>query len=573
MLFLGIFDISGVSPSMDEIQQLRGAISRRVGDKIQVIAREGFACVTVQDAALSGCIAWRNDEREIAMVSGRAYLKEDAGHDADSVLKCLSSGDYEELAKTRGSFSSWRVDFQSGVIKFCTDKVGVYPIYIARVRNRIYFSSALRMLNALPDVCGSLDTTGLFTVLALGYPIGTQTVYDNVERMYGGQIVEVKTGESKINRVQYWSWDKLKLIEYEPVQLEALIYNKFLDAVKIRLEGTSGDLCFLSGGLDSRCIVGALTELNRRIWSLNFAPEGSQDHLFGRLLSENLGGIHFERSLTEGGFPQRQRTILDLWAGVNSDVVKNGVNSNRVWSGDGGSVGVGHVYLDVNFINLLRNGCIESACDYFLQAGKKVVPRGMLRRKYKSLAKEAPRLRMREELESFNCDDPARAGFLFLLMNDQRQHLTEYFENLDLYRFELVLPFFDAGLLELIISAPVDNFLGHKFYNRWLHYFPTGIADVPWQAYPGHQPCPIPTDHYGSLRYQWKDDWFDASDIEKRLQSSIVGWHLMLENGSLPKEIVDLRKLRVALWLTRMNVRDYRYVLNTAQKMSDFLTA
>lgn len=573
MLFFGVFDYSGSALLFGEAEQLRNAVSRKHDDVVEITERHGFAVASVHDKAFGDSVARHVDDQQVGMVLGRAYLHAEAAQDANAVLRSLFDDDHLSLAKTRGSFCCWVLDLRKGVIKFCTDKVGVFPIYIARVGQRIYFSTALRMLKAVRGVCNGLDAEELFTAAAFGYPLGTRTVFPNVERMYGGEIVVQTVRTSSANRYRYWSWDKVAPVERDPKHLEKLIFEAFLEAIRVRVENAPGDLSFLSGGLDSRCIVGGLVAMRRKVWSLNFAPEGSQDYLFGKLVAEAIGAVHHELGLNRGTFPERQRAILDSWAEAHPDDVLRGANPYRVWSGDGGSVGLGHVYLDAEFVRLLRAGQLEAACDYFTDAGKKVVPAGMLRNSFKAVAREAPRKRMSEELRSFTCADPAKAGFLFLLMNDQRHHLADYFENVDLCRFELVLPFFDAELLALVVSAPLDPFLGHNFYNRWLHHFPPGVAHVPWQAYPGHEPCPVPTDQYGPLRYQWKEDWFDAAESQKRFESAMAGWRRMLDKDILPDNLVNKRLLRLALWLTGMKVRDYRYVLNTAQQMSAHISS
>jgi hypothetical protein len=75
------------------------------------------------------------------------------------------------------------------------------------------------------------------------------------------------------------------------------------------------------------------------------------------------------------------------------------------------------------------------------------------------------------------------------MLNDQRPYLAETYEQIDLVRLGLALPFFDRAFLELILTAPVDGFLRHGFYNRWLAEFGRVAAGVPWQAYPGHESC------------------------------------------------------------------------------------
>jgi hypothetical protein len=564
MLFLGVFNSSSSSYSDKEISELRKAISRDPDAQVETVKCAGFVLVTVNDETFGRSTNLRISESSIGLMLGRPYLETLVDSDVDALFNSLLSEDrnYEQLANSRGSFCSVVFDRERSVLRLCTDKVGVYPVYIARVGDRIYFSSALRMLQSIEGVCGALDLEGVFCKIAYGYSLGTQTTYVNVERMYGGEVNEFSV--DGVDRSRYWSWDDVNPLDVDYSVLKTQLFNAFIEAVGLRIEGSAGDLSFLSGGLDSRCIVGALTVLNRPVWSLNFAPQGCQDQLFGEIVAKALGAKHFQTSQANGSLPERQKGILERWAEQNSQVISTGLNPFRVWSGDGGSVGLGHVYLDRQFINLLRNDRLEEAVQYFLDKEKIAFPSRMLVNSYRKQSDIAPKANLMSELESFKCVDRGKAGFLFLLMNDQRQHLSNYFEDLDIHRFEMVLPFFDAKFLELIVAAPLDLFLSHVFYNDWLSCFPDGVGQVPWQAYPTHEPCPLPMNQYKELRYQWTDDWFDEADKKARRNKSMKIWRGLIFKRRFSRHLVRLEVLVIAYLLTRLGVSNYDYLLNAA---------
>ncbi len=575
MIFLGVFDRANLEFSTNELALFQRALTRNPQDRATVHRRDHFTLLVIEDAAYRTSLNLQVSEPDgpIGLLSGRPYIDiADIKKDTEILLRAIAEDDHVVLGTARGSFCAVFFDAIAGTLRLCSDKVGVYPIYIAHVGSRIYFSSALRMLQALPGVCGAIDENGLFTQVAFGFPLGRRTSFTNVERMYGGEIVTFGMHVDSIVK-RYWKWDSLPSQVMQSDQLAQRAHEIFLDAVRIRVEGAVGDLSFLSGGLDSRCIVAALREIDLPVWSLNFAPDGAQDNLFGRLVAKRLGAEHFELGLNSGSFPARQRKILDAWAESHPDEIESGVNRLRVWSGDGGSVGLGHVYLDDQFIKLLRTGSISDACSYFVNIRKHVVPIGMLHKQFQSRAQSAPVDEMRKEVSSFQCFDQGKSGLLFLLLNDQRHHLNEYFENLDLYRFEMVLPFFDARLLEFVVMSPLDDFLLHKLYIQWLKEFPPGVDEVPWQAYPGHVPCPLPTEQHGPLRDQWKDDWFNPVETKRRFREAVRDWTSVLSKKDFPDELLNKQKLHVAVWLTRYKIRDYSYVLDAAKKVVNCLTS
>jgi len=231
---------------------------------------------------------------------------------------------------------------------------------------------------------------------------------------------------------------------------------------------------------------------------------------------------------------------------------------------------MGHVYLDHAFIQLLREKKIHAAAEYLMNHRKLGIPLGMLRSNMKHQAENSPIEKMLRELNSFAPEDAAKSGLLFFLMNDQRHHLSNYFEDLDLYKFEVVLPFFDSVLLELIVAAPIEDFLLHAFYNKWLAKFGPAISTVPWQTYPNHVPCPVSSDEYGKLRYQWNEDWFDKTENDRKQKEKLDEWRTMLASSGFPKQILSKNKLWFAYCLTHLKIRDYSYILDAAKEIIFF---
>jgi hypothetical protein len=167
-----------------------------------------------------------------------------------------------------------------------------------------------------------------------------------------------------------------------------------------------------------------------------------------------------------------------------------------------------------------------------------------------------------DELDEVHAEDAGRNFYLFLMRNDQRRKLTNHFENIDLHRLEFQVPFFDGGFLTSVMATPLDWCLRHKFYVKWLSQFPPPVAAVPWQAYPGHETCPLPIPT--ELAYQW-DDAYQAEEESSQKQRVIEQASRLLRSIDFPNHILNKRKLRLATWMHSRGWRDYRYAIEAAQ--------
>jgi hypothetical protein len=169
---------------------------------------------------------------------------------------------------------------------------------------------------------------------------------------------------------------------------------------------------------------------------------------------------------------------------------------------------------------------------------------------------------IRDELAEMHAEDAGRNFYLFLMRNDQRRKLTSHFENIDLHRLEFQLPFFDGRFLSAVIALPLDWCLRHRFYLKWLTLFPSSVTTVPWQAYPGHEPCPLPVPD--DLAYQW-DNAYLAEEDSSQGQNVNAQASRLLRSIDFPDQILNKNKFRLATWLHARGWRDYRYAIEAAQ--------
>jgi asparagine synthase (glutamine-hydrolysing) len=122
------------------------------------------------------------------------------------------------------------------------------------------------------------------------------------------------------------------------------LHGAFSRAVQRRLRAGEQQ-AFLSGGLDSRAVVAELIDQGQTVRSFCAAYPGSLDDLAGQQIAAHLGTRHhtWHRSPAD-----RVRVALDPFALYARDHFPDplGQGARAIWSGDGGSVTLGHVYMN-----------------------------------------------------------------------------------------------------------------------------------------------------------------------------------------------------------------------------------
>jgi asparagine synthase (glutamine-hydrolysing) len=544
---------------------LTAAISRYPGEKIDSHESEAALLLGTHSGAFAHPAFRRAPSGSVAMLVGEPLLAaEEPGagtnreRDLEILHAALEAGRWDILKSSAGSFAAVYFQPDSQTLHLIADKIGLRPLYYWVDDQWIVYASAMRILESLAFVPKEMDVRAVTEISAFSFPLGRRAPYAGIKTIKDAEIVSVDP--KRIAARQYWRWDSLGVSGRSEPELLAEVYERFNVAVSRRLRGDRNPLAYLSGGLDSRAVVATLAAQSKTVHTLNFSLPRTQDRVYGAEMARRLGTIHHEEPfmVSNPNFLRRTLELAQGFAHGNSNPVERPL---LVWSGDGGSVGLGHVYMTPRAVELIRKGDSEGMITQFLREEKKAVVARLLRPRVLKTVSEALREGMREELQDLRCEDPGRVLYLFLLLNDQRRHLVTISEDADLNRLEFVTPFFDAEFLASVMSVPIHLCLLHRFYNKWLSCFPPAVSSVPWQYYPTHEPCPVPA-------LEGLVSQFDRSESEylhaQKRQQLIQDTKQLLGSREFPDELLNRGFLRAAYLAYRWGVRDYAYVLDAA---------
>jgi asparagine synthase (glutamine-hydrolysing) len=566
-IFTGIFSRhSDIQPPSNIIRALRASVSRSKddADKLSEFSDDRLFMVKA-DIGAYGEPGVLSTEDQQGFVAGSPIIRSPQNdrfltrsEELKIIAKDLSASRFDAMRACRGQYCAVVYDTRDNSLRLVVDKLAVRPIYYWISDDFVVFSTAMRIIEGLEFCKKSISINGVAEYAAFGYSLSDRTPYENVISLHAGEIVSFSGGE--VNRRRYWRWDELPAPADDYPDVETRVYQTFREAVRVRLRNDKTTTAFLSGGLDSRSIAAMLRALNANVLTVSYGSAGSQDAVFAGLAAERLGTTHteIERTPLAEGDAFSKATLLQ-W--IKSPAYENaGVERPRlIWSGDGGSVGLGHVYVTENMVRLMRAGDITAAMESYLAHNRVGVHTRLLKPAIAVSMQEAIRRGVEEELNALHPEDRGRAIHLFLMLNDQRRHLSAHFENIDLGRVDFHEPFFDTDFLAAILREPIDRFLRHHFYIDWLKKFPPGVLEVTWQAYPGHIPCPISAP--AGLSYQWSEK--SAADRHWARSHAIAQAQAAVKNSLFSNSYVRKPYLYGFRLLLRAGLLDRHYWLHT----------
>jgi hypothetical protein len=567
-LFAAIYHHDSRTPVAVELKtRLRDALNRSDGNIVTECGWPGVYLLSVDVGALGTPSFVESAGGGVTLAGGELFVAsaERPNHEAElaAASASLRHGGPSCLRPARGTFCLCDFDPHTHRLVVAVDRLGVRPVYYYENKGRVVVATALRVFEALRrELQIDADVEAVAELITLGYPLADRTPLTGVRCLRGGEAV-VWSGGQRHSDI-YWRWEDVPEDQRSPSESASSLHDTFAEAIRIRNRGDRRVRAFLSGGLDSRCVVTALASTGVAVDTFNMSPDDSFDRIIGNDYALRLGASHHALKMSaEIGGDVWPRLIGDFVRAEPPQAGSPGPDRPRVfWSGDGGSVGVGRVYMSEDVVESLRAGDAETAVQQFLSYNRTPYFESMLARDVRRWAKKSFYEALLEEFTRFRCSDRGKALFLFLLENDQRRHMALFFENIDVNRIEYQMPFFDGEFLAAAAALNVDSTLRHRFYVRhWLPTFGPIAADVAWQAYPGHEPCPLSAPKHAV--YQWAGRTARTSG-NARLKAATRALRAAV-SPSLPTAVLSRGRLMGLGVSAMLTGRDYDYAFRAVE--------
>jgi asparagine synthase (glutamine-hydrolysing) len=153
-------------------------------------------------------------------------------------------------------------DFRSNKLFCSRDRLGVKPFYYCTIKDRLFFSSELKVLHAVCNL-RIANLRKVYEYLAYGYRINDgETFFDNCHELLPGTNLIIESNKIHFNK--YWI---LKANLYKHTN-KLTVYEEysqlFENAVKLRYRSDVPVAILLSGGLDSSSIAKVTDNLIER---------------------------------------------------------------------------------------------------------------------------------------------------------------------------------------------------------------------------------------------------------------------------------------------------------------------
>src|SRR5579875_921791 len=220
--------------------------------------------------------------------------------------------DYGEscVEKLRGMFAFVIWDERRRVLFAARDRLGIKPFYYFADAEQFAFASELKSLLEAPGVPREIDPAALGEYLRRRYVIAPNTILKGIRKLPPGHTITVTSDGCALKK--YWDVPLEPPVEIGGQEALAQLSVILEETLRLHLVADVPLGAFLSGGLDSSCVVALMSKLGAtriRTFSIGYdSPESELD--YARAVAGRFQTEHHELRLTPAAFRDTVPTIV-----------------------------------------------------------------------------------------------------------------------------------------------------------------------------------------------------------------------------------------------------------------------
>jgi asparagine synthase (glutamine-hydrolysing) len=211
------------------------------------------------------------------------------------------------VSKFNGMFAFALWDKKKLVLSLCRDRLGIKPLYYARIKNGLLFASEIKAIKACSEYRADINITALGSYLKYHYIPEPDTIFKDTWKLKPGNIIQFSSLDIKNNMIRspeiYWDIQKIahenQKKTFRGTDKDAIdeLDDLLNDSVNKRMISDVPLGAFLSGGIDSSVVVSimqAQTSQKINTFTIGSHEDGYDEGGYAKKIASYLGTNHTE---------------------------------------------------------------------------------------------------------------------------------------------------------------------------------------------------------------------------------------------------------------------------------------
>lgn len=238
-----------------------------------------------------------------------------------AAMDCWGLRDAVERLIGMFAFAVWDRDEEA--LYLVRDRLGVKPLFFGKAAGQWAFASEISAIEALDGFNGTIDAKAIQSLLQTGSIRSPLSIYEEICQLKPGFIARVTPGGQSASFDQYWSISDVvntaSLERYANVDEEEVLdelQEVLTAAIRDRMVADVPLGAFLSGGIDSSCVVSimqSLTSERVKTFTIGFSEATHDEAPTAARIAEHIGTDHTSLYISESEALEITRRIPDLF--------------------------------------------------------------------------------------------------------------------------------------------------------------------------------------------------------------------------------------------------------------------
>jgi asparagine synthase (glutamine-hydrolysing) len=310
-----------VLESMTECLRHRGpdAVGYWEGEKVSL----GMRRLAIIDVATGQQPVFNEDGTIAVVFNGEIYnhveLREGlqrSGHrfstdhsDTEVLVHLYEDLGLDFLHELNGMFAIALWDARQQRLVLARDRLGIKPLYFARIPGGVAFGSEPKALLKHPEISRTPDFTAIHHYLSLKNVPAPLSAFRDIEQLRSGEVAVCSGAE--IVRRRWWRIEFDQSVDLDESEAADQIRALLEDSVRLQMRSDVPFGAYLSGGVDSSSVVALLAKLGARdiktftlVYDDDF-PNKEADRHFARTVADRYATEHHEHRVTFADLPEK----------------------------------------------------------------------------------------------------------------------------------------------------------------------------------------------------------------------------------------------------------------------------
>jgi asparagine synthase (glutamine-hydrolysing) len=278
---------------------------------------------------------WNSDRTVALVMTGEIYNRNELirndliTSDEQIVLSLYEQLKDEFIGCLKGAFVIAIWDKNRNQLLIANDRLGLYPLHYAHYNDKLVFAPEMKGILCDPTFRKELDMAALAEYMHFQYLLGDKTFFKELKLLPGASILCYNTQSGHLTIRPYWDFSRLPQLPPTVVFEEAVEEaSRLLKTAVNRFTGGNHRAgIYLSGGLDSRMILGAIAPDLLPVTTITFGQQGCRDVIYARQIAALIGADHHYFEFPDGKWVEKFADFhLELTEGFHSWIHSHGIS-------------------------------------------------------------------------------------------------------------------------------------------------------------------------------------------------------------------------------------------------------